>query len=558
MVFPSFSGTRGRAQAVRALAFSLAAAAAAVSATRIGIGIWTMSAVPAFRAVPDEQRDFVYMLVMSTASLVAALLAILIVTRAAHDAANRLLAVALASAALALALEQSTYVPLLVVGAVTGRYPSYGSFHGGVQLLQAAATSLAFVAALRWTQLFPVPLRPSTIRSYSGRLRGLRRVQIALLRPALLGIGVGGGAFALLALQSRLGIPGTRELTMVSLSLATTALGAANLRCTYDASDEPTRLRMYWVVEALLVAATLLLVSFGVEAAVHLFDSRSAPVHWAHVVLLPAATFALFVLLAFAVLYRGAVDPRLVVRRTAAYGALGVALTTIFVALEGALTSLAVVRFGLPDQVAGLMAGSTVAVFFGPIRNQVERLSSSLVRALMPADALASGTRVSAVIIAADLAGFTPLTQRHETTALTLVSLFHAAARNAAAHHGGRLVKTMGDGVLLSLPTADAAVTAAVQMTRQFRATAAALDIEPLDVRCGIHSGQVVLAPDADVYGDVVNVASRLEAAADDGAILISASTADALTIDGCSFHDRRARQLAGVREPVDSMHIRS
>jgi hypothetical protein len=103
--------------------------------------------------------------------------------------------------------------------------------------------------------------------------------------------------------------------------------------------------------------------------------------------------------IATAVLYHGAVEPQLIVRRSTVYALLGVLLTGAFVALEGAISSQVVVRFGLPSQSGAVAAGSVVAVLLGPVRRRVEMATDGIVTRLMPVTALATGARRDAVVM---------------------------------------------------------------------------------------------------------------------------------------------------------------
>ena len=87
-----------------------------------------------------------------------------------------------------------------------------------------------------------------------------------------------------------------------------------------------------------------------------------------------------------------------------------------------------------------------------------------------------------------------------------IVELMSAAARN----HGGTLVKTIGDEVMCRFPCADEAAAAALEM--QERVTSAALSPGGVNaaIHVGFHFGPVVIEEDGDLFGDAVNVASRM------------------------------------------------
>lgn len=88
--------------------------------------------------------------------------------------------------------------------------------------------------------------------------------------------------------------------------------------------------------------------------------------------------------------------------------------------------------------------------------------------------------------------------------------------------HNGKWIKEIGDGAMAQFSTALDAVNCAVEIQRVSRA-----DFEA-DFRIGIHLGDITIEND-DVYGDGVNVASRLESIADPGGIYISESIEKAI-----------------------------
>jgi TolB-like protein/Tfp pilus assembly protein PilF len=133
------------------------------------------------------------------------------------------------------------------------------------------------------------------------------------------------------------------------------------------------------------------------------------------------------------------------------------------------------------------------------------------------------GRRLSA-IVAADVAGYSRLMGLDEVgTARTLRE--HRAVIDAiVAKHGGRLVKTTGDGVLLEFPSVVDAVECAiaVQAAMHQRNAEVPADRRML-LRIGINLGDILIEGD-DILGDGVNVAARLEGIAEPGGICISSS----------------------------------
>jgi TolB-like protein/class 3 adenylate cyclase len=133
------------------------------------------------------------------------------------------------------------------------------------------------------------------------------------------------------------------------------------------------------------------------------------------------------------------------------------------------------------------------------------------------------GRRLAA-IVAADVAGYSRLMGLDEVgTARTLRE--HRKVTDAlVAKHGGRLVKTTGDGVLLEFPSVVDAVecAVAVQAVMGQRNEGVPADRQML-FRFGINLGDILIEGD-DILGDGVNVAARLEGIAEPGGICISSS----------------------------------
>jgi TolB-like protein/class 3 adenylate cyclase/tetratricopeptide (TPR) repeat protein len=132
-----------------------------------------------------------------------------------------------------------------------------------------------------------------------------------------------------------------------------------------------------------------------------------------------------------------------------------------------------------------------------------------------------------AAIVAADVAGYSRLMGLDEVgTARTLRE--HRKVTDAlVAKHGGRLVKTTGDGVLLEFPSVVDAVecAVAVQAVMAQRNEGIPQDRRML-FRIGINLGDILIEGD-DILGDGVNVAARLEGIAEPGGICISSSAYD-------------------------------
>ena len=129
-----------------------------------------------------------------------------------------------------------------------------------------------------------------------------------------------------------------------------------------------------------------------------------------------------------------------------------------------------------------------------------------------------------AAILAADVVGYSRLMEQDEAGTLgTLKELHKDVLAPLFAEHLGRIVKVMGDGVLVEFASAVNAVACAVALQKRM---AAANDFIPegrrVVLRIGINLGDVMVEG-SDIYGDGVNLAARLEGIAEPGGILLVA-----------------------------------
>ena len=161
------------------------------------------------------------------------------------------------------------------------------------------------------------------------------------------------------------------------------------------------------------------------------------------------------------------------------------------------------------------------------------------------------GRRLAA-IVAADVAGYSRLMGLDEVgTARTLRE--HRKVTDAlVAKHGGRLVKSTGDGVLLEFPSVVDAVecVVAVQAVINQRNEGIPQDRRML-LRIGINLGDILIEGD-DILGDGVNVAARLEGIAEPGSICISSSAYE--QVQGkvnVEFTDMGEQRLKNIDRPV-------
>ena len=153
-------------------------------------------------------------------------------------------------------------------------------------------------------------------------------------------------------------------------------------------------------------------------------------------------------------------------------------------------------------------------------------------------------------IVCADVAGYSRLMREDENgTFARLQSLLSDIVEPAAARYQGRIVKTMGDGFLVEFASTVKAVGFATEVQRQCEATQSTLRL-----RIGIHVGDVI-AKSGDIFGDGVNIAARLQEAAEPGGILVSRQVRDHAR-EHFPFKDAGERRLKNISRPVRTFRI--
>ncbi|MFZ0890786.1 MAG: adenylate/guanylate cyclase domain-containing protein [Thermoplasmata archaeon] len=172
-------------------------------------------------------------------------------------------------------------------------------------------------------------------------------------------------------------------------------------------------------------------------------------------------------------------------------------------------------------------------------------------------DSQKTQTRRLAAIMFTDLVGFTKLAQRDEETALHLRKEHQSLVRPLFVAHGGREVKSMGDGFLVEFSSAVESVRCAVEIQEAVTRRNALPSLgERMVLRIGIHVGDVVGEGD-DILGDAVNVASRIEPLAEPGGICVSGSVFDQVRNKlALPLEKIGSRPLKNVDFPVDLYRV--
>jgi adenylate cyclase len=170
-----------------------------------------------------------------------------------------------------------------------------------------------------------------------------------------------------------------------------------------------------------------------------------------------------------------------------------------------------------------------------------------------------STKRRLAAILAADVVGYTRLMGRDEAgTHVRLKSLRREQIDPAVARHGGRVVKDLGDGVLVEFPSAVEAATCAIAVQQAMRElNAQVTDDTQIVFRIGLNIGDIII-DDGDIFGDGVNVAARLQSLCAPGGICVSQALLDQIRDKTpFEFDDLGEQQLKNVDRPVRAFQMR-
>jgi class 3 adenylate cyclase len=147
-------------------------------------------------------------------------------------------------------------------------------------------------------------------------------------------------------------------------------------------------------------------------------------------------------------------------------------------------------------------------------------------------------------VVFTDLEGFTAFTDtRGDAAALELIEEHRKLAGPVVRRWSGKILKTLGDGLLCTFPDAETGVRGALELL----GTAPA----PLRLRAGVHVGEAVVSK-GDVMGHVVNVAARVTETANGGEVVVSAEVAGRVgDVPNLRFGKLKSSRLKGVSERV-------
>ncbi len=155
-----------------------------------------------------------------------------------------------------------------------------------------------------------------------------------------------------------------------------------------------------------------------------------------------------------------------------------------------------------------------------------------------------------------DMVGYTAATQLDEGAALGLRREQEALIRPLISKHQGRKVKSTGDGLLVEFDSSLQATECAISIQRKLHHRNDGSGGNPIDVRIGIHLGDVE-RQGADIFGDAVNIASRIQPMAEPGGICVSNAVHEQVWNKISEKLEKLApTSLKGIRMPMDLYRV--
>src|SRR5215468_9640676 len=165
--------------------------------------------------------------------------------------------------------------------------------------------------------------------------------------------------------------------------------------------------------------------------------------------------------------------------------------------------------------------------------------------------------RKLAAIMFTDMAGYTALAQRNDKLALELLEEHRRLLREIFPCFHGTEVKTIGDAFLVEFESALDAAECAIEIQRALSKRNADVPVERrIELKIGVHIGDVVHR-NGDVYGDGVNIASRIEPLAGPGGICVSMDVERQIrnTLEA-RFEKLAPTELKNISIPMDLFRI--
>ena len=162
-----------------------------------------------------------------------------------------------------------------------------------------------------------------------------------------------------------------------------------------------------------------------------------------------------------------------------------------------------------------------------------------------------------AAILAADVQGYSRLTELNEEASTATLRMYRAVVEESISAHRGHVFSSAGDGVVAEFPSVVEAIRCGVEIQNEIAERNAAVPEDGrMQFRIGVNLGDVI-AEENNLYGTGVNVAVRLEQLAEPGGICISQTVYDQVRkIVEIPFEDIGERRLKNIADPVHVYRI--
>jgi adenylate cyclase len=163
-----------------------------------------------------------------------------------------------------------------------------------------------------------------------------------------------------------------------------------------------------------------------------------------------------------------------------------------------------------------------------------------------------------AAILAADAVGYSRLMAQDDQGTVETLDGARSTFRNAIHANSGRVIDMAGDSVLAVFETAAGAVGAALDVQRVLESQAAKVPEDRcMRFRIGVHLGDLIEKPDGSIYGEGVNIASRLQVLASPGGVTVSDAVRSSVRNRvRASFEDMGEQQFKNIADPVHAFRM--
>lgn len=164
--------------------------------------------------------------------------------------------------------------------------------------------------------------------------------------------------------------------------------------------------------------------------------------------------------------------------------------------------------------------------------------------------------RLRAAILNADAVGYSRMMADDDLATVMMLQQSFARFTSSVRRHGGRIVNDAGDNLLAAFPDETAALQCAIHLQRMLAAGDGLTPRSGMTFRIGVHAGDA-LACGGRLFGDVVNVAARLQSAAEASGICVSETVADGIDCRlARQLVDEGPRMFKNIPRPVRVLRV--